>query len=182
MPVATRIVAARKAGISTALLAAFVATLCLKGGPTRADMAEEIIATSGVRAGLVVWVQRGDVEPTLTLARKTQALIHVLAIDAERVPALRQRLAKEGLAGRVTVEAWKGGLLPLVDESVNLVVVEPPASVSDAEARRVLRPGGVLLVGSEGQQRKTVKPWPADIDQWTHFLHDPSGNAVASDR
>ena len=29
---------------------------------------------------------------------------------------------------------------------------------------------------------KTVKPWPTEIDQWTHYLHDPSNNAVAHDR
>ncbi|MEA3366864.1 MAG: PQQ-binding-like beta-propeller repeat protein, partial [Planctomycetota bacterium] len=28
---------------------------------------------------------------------------------------------------------------------------------------------------------KTVKPWPADIDEWTHWLHGPDGNAVARD-
>jgi len=28
---------------------------------------------------------------------------------------------------------------------------------------------------------KYVKPWPADIDQWTHFLYDASGNAVSKD-
>ena len=29
--------------------------------------------------------------------------------------------------------------------------------------------------------RKTVKPWPAEIDQWTHYLHGPDNNAVAHD-
>jgi hypothetical protein len=27
-----------------------------------------------------------------------------------------------------------------------------------------------------------VKPWPEEIDQWIHFLHDASGNPVAQDR
>ncbi len=26
-----------------------------------------------------------------------------------------------------------------------------------------------------------VKPWPKEMDQWTHYLHDPSNNAVAHD-
>ena len=29
---------------------------------------------------------------------------------------------------------------------------------------------------------KAVKPWPADIDEWTHYLHGADGNAVAQDR
>ncbi|NOZ24409.1 MAG: PQQ-binding-like beta-propeller repeat protein [Planctomycetes bacterium] len=28
---------------------------------------------------------------------------------------------------------------------------------------------------------KATKPWPKDIDQWTHYLHGPDGNAVAQD-
>ncbi|NQT87942.1 PQQ-binding-like beta-propeller repeat protein, partial [bacterium] len=46
-----------------------------------------------------------------------------------------------------------------------------------AEVMRVLAPRGVALIGG----KKTVKPWPDDIDEWTHFLHDASGNAVAKD-
>jgi len=29
---------------------------------------------------------------------------------------------------------------------------------------------------------KATKPWPAEIDQWTHYLHGPDGNPVADDR
>jgi outer membrane protein assembly factor BamB len=29
---------------------------------------------------------------------------------------------------------------------------------------------------------RTVKPWPPEIDQWTHYLHNASNNAVARDR
>ena len=28
---------------------------------------------------------------------------------------------------------------------------------------------------------KTVKPWPDEIDEWTHFFHDAAGNPVAHD-
>jgi outer membrane protein assembly factor BamB len=41
----------------------------------------------------------------------------------------------------------------------------------------VLVPHGVALVGGE----KLVKPRPQEIDDWTHYLHDPSNNAVAHD-
>ncbi|HUV66585.1 MAG TPA: PQQ-binding-like beta-propeller repeat protein [Sedimentisphaerales bacterium] len=29
---------------------------------------------------------------------------------------------------------------------------------------------------------RVVKPWPKDIDEWTHYLHGADGNAVAQDR
>ena len=29
---------------------------------------------------------------------------------------------------------------------------------------------------------KAVKPWPKEIDEWTHYLHDADGNPVAEDR
>ena len=34
------------------------------------------------------------------------------------------------------------------------------------------------MVGEE----KIVKAWPAEIDDWGHFLHGPDNNAVAQDR
>jgi hypothetical protein len=45
-----------------------------------------------------------------------------------------------------------------------------------------LAPLGVAYAKAEGAWTKTVKPWPEGIDEWTHYLHDASGNAVAHDR
>ena len=33
---------------------------------------------------------------------------------------------------------------------------------------------GVALIGGE----KIVKPWPEEIDEWTHFLHEAGVNIV----
>jgi hypothetical protein len=46
---------------------------------------------------------------------------------------------------------------------------------------RVMAPRGVVLVKKGGRWRKRTKPWPDDIDEWTHFLHGPDNNAVAED-
>jgi outer membrane protein assembly factor BamB len=65
---------------------------------------------------------------------------------------------------------------------VNLVVVDGAASVPDeAEIQRVLAPRGVALIRSGDGWKQIVKPWPQDIDEWTHYLYDPSNNAVAKD-
>jgi outer membrane protein assembly factor BamB len=58
--------------------------------------------------------------------------------------------------------------------------------VSREEIMRVLAPGGVFCSavrpsGTAGL-RIVRKPWPEEIDQWTHFLHSAAGNAVAADQ
>ncbi|UCE47170.1 MAG: PQQ-binding-like beta-propeller repeat protein, partial [Phycisphaerales bacterium] len=50
-----------------------------------------------------------------------------------------------------------------------------------SEIQRVMAPRGVVLVNKGGRWRKRTKPWPDDIDEWTHFLHGPDNNAVAED-
>lgn len=40
----------------------------------------------------------------------------------------------------------------------------------------------VSIVETEGTWVRMRKPWPEDIDQWTHYLHGPDGNPVARDR
>ncbi len=38
------------------------------------------------------------------------------------------------------------------------------------------------MVEAGGRWLRLKKPWPADIDQWTHYLHGADGNPVARDR
>ena len=45
----------------------------------------------------------------------------------------------------------------------------------------MLAPLGVAYLEQSGQWVTMVKPYPADIDEWTHFLRDASNNAVAND-
>ena len=75
----------------------------------------------------------------------------------------------------------QGDRLPYLDNLVNLLVVSDNSGVPEEEMLRVLAPRGVLMREENGQWRKTVKPWPDGIDEWTHFLHDSGGNAVAED-
>jgi outer membrane protein assembly factor BamB len=49
------------------------------------------------------------------------------------------------------------------------------------EVMRVLCPNGVAYVKENGRWTKTIKPRPKEIDEWTHFLHEASNNAVAQD-
>ena len=79
--------------------------------------------------------------------------------------------------GSVSVDTFDGRRLPYVDNLVNLLVADELGDVSMDEVMRVLAPLGVAYVDGE----KIVKPWPDEIDEWTHYLHGPDNNAVAQD-
>ncbi len=162
---------------------AAVATLLLAGGlcPAAADDARELIGASGVRGGLIVHVGCGDGELTAALRVGEAFGVHGLDRDPRNVAASRERLRKAGLYGPVAVALWRGEALPYITNLVNLLVVDAGADVPEAEALRVLAPGGVAMVRRGRGWRRIVKPRPGAIDEWTHYLHDPSNNAVADD-
>jgi len=83
------------------------------------------------------------------------------------------------------------------------VLIEEDRKVPLAEAVRVLRPAGVFLAQGGGalgsalkkaglEDVQTVraggdwtlarKPWPAEMDDWSHSRHGPDGNAVSADK
>jgi outer membrane protein assembly factor BamB len=142
------------------------------------ESAAQIIETAGIQGGLVVHVGCGDGEFTAALHLNDRYLVHGLDTDAENVAAARKRLSSLGLSGPVSADRFDGQSLPYADNLVNLLVADDLGSVPMEEVIRVLAPRGVAMIGG----RKVVKPWPAEIDEWTHFLHDASGNAVARDR
>jgi len=71
--------------------------------------------------------------------------------------------------------------LPYADNLINLVVSEDLGRVSMDEVMRVLCPNGVAYIKADNMWTKTVKPRANQIHEWTHYLHDTSGNAVAHD-
>ena len=72
--------------------------------------------------------------------------------------------------------------MPYIDNLVNLVVAEDLGKISMDEVMRVLAPNGVAYIQQEdGQWSMKTKPWPEKIDEWTHYLHDATGNPVAND-
>ncbi len=148
---------------------------------TADDEAADILTATGVKGGLVVHVGCGDGKLTASLRASDRYLVDGLDTDAGNVEAARRHVQSLGLYGKVSVERFDGRRLPYVDNLVNLLVAEDLGDVSMDEATRVLAPGGVAYVRHSGKWTKTVKPWPETIDEWTHFLHDASNNAVSTD-
>jgi outer membrane protein assembly factor BamB len=131
---------------------------------------------------LIVHIGCGNGEVTAALGANDSCVVHGLSREAQHIESARRYISSLGLYGSVSVELLSGGRLPYSDNLVNLIVTEGPPGVSEEEIWRVLAPNGVLLETHGDGWKKTVKPWPDDIDEWTHWLHDASGNAVAKDR
>ncbi len=144
----------------------------------RAETAKELVDASGVTGGLVVHVGCGDAKLTAGLRAGSSYLVHGLDTDAARVAKAREVVRTLGVYGPVSIDRWAGGRLPYVDNTVNLLVVtDPKVVVSRDEVLRVLVPNGAAVING----KRLVKPWPAEIDDWTHWLYGPGNNAVSRD-
>ena len=146
-----------------------------------AESARQILDTAAVPGGLVVHLGCGDGTLTAALRAGDAYVVHGLDADAANVAKAREHIAAQGLAGKVAVDRLTGARLPYVDNLVNLLVADDLSGVPMTEVTRVLAPGGVACVKSGGSYTRTVKPKPAGIDEWTHYLHGPDNNAVAHD-
>jgi len=145
------------------------------------DAAEEIIALAGISGGLVVHVGCGDGNVTAELQTSEGCLVQGLDRSAANVAKAREQIRAAGKYGTVSVKLWDGAKLPYIDNLVNLLVVEDQGVLADAEILRVLAPNGVALVKGQGAWTRTVKPRPEEMDDWTHYLYDATGNPVSKD-
>ena len=162
--------------------------------------ADALLKAAGVSGGLVVHLGCGDGSLTAALRANPRIQVHGLDADPRNVAAARTRIRDAGLAGVVWVDRLEGGRLPHAGNLVNLVVASGKGQVSSEEIARVLAPRGKALIpaGSSldtghltldtrspaglGGWTLLTKPVPQEIDEWTHWLHGPDGNAVANDR
>jgi len=140
-----------------------------------------ILDATGVQGGLVVHLGCGDGKMTAALHGSDRYVVHGLDEDAANVEKARAYIHSKGLSGPVSVAVLDGARLPYADGLVQLVVSDDLGDVSMEEIMRVLCPGGVAYVKEGDRFRKTIKPKPDEIDEWTHALHGPDNNAVAQD-
>ena len=156
---------------------ALAVALLFVSPPVLAGETQDILAATGSKGGLVVHLGCGDGKLTAALRANESFIVHGLDANAKNVAIARQNIQALGVYGKVTVEQWSNARLPYADNLVNLLVAENLGGIPMDEVMRVLAPNGVALIGG----KKMVKPWPKEIDEWTHFLHGPDNNAVAHD-
>ena len=150
-----------------------------------AALARQILEATNIQGGLIVHIGCGGGKLTAALRAGESYLVHGLDTDTGRVTAARRYLNSLAVYGGVSVDRFDGRRLPYADSLVNLVVADDLGGVAIEEVMRVLAPGGTAYVRQgvqqEGVWNKTIKSWPAEIDQWTHWLHDAGNNPVAHD-
>jgi len=162
----------------------------------------EIPKRAGNPAGLTVLVgcDADQIREELVRSR----FVHGLVLESKDVSPLRTKCLDMGIADRCLVDMLDGGRLPHADNLVNRLVVAEGVRVTLSEIERVLAPYGKLIIRHRGkaaeeyaaaklkamglagiavdqQATRAVKPLPADMDEWTHYLHGADGNPVAQD-
>ena len=174
----------RRAGCSALALALVLGAVTGQASAASGDteaLAQKVLLATGVKGGLIVHLGCGDGKLTAALRASDRYLVHGLDADSENVAKARALIHSKGVYGPVSVEQFDGKSLPYADDLANVVVSENVGQVSMDEILRVLCPGGVARIKTGGKWTTQRKPWPTTIDQWTHFLHDASNNAVARD-
>jgi len=159
---------------------AYLAPVLVRGADVRREAAE-ILKTTGVQGGLVVHLNCGDGTLAAAIGAHERLVVHGLAEKPESVAAARAHIKSLGLYGKVSVAKFAGSGLPYIDNLVNLLICQKQGGVAIDEIMRVLVPNGVAYIERDGKWEKIVKPRPPEIDEWTHYMHDPSNNAVAHD-
>jgi outer membrane protein assembly factor BamB len=157
--------------------------------------AADLVDAVGVKGGFVVSVGCEDGKLLASLGSNEGFVVQGLSDDPKVVAAARQQVKSAQVYGKVSVGLFNGQELPYVEDLVNLLVIADAGELSAREIKRVLAPGGMALI-KEGQNvsgLKTApvdtldgwkafkKPWPEEIDEWTHFLHDAQGTSVSKD-
>lgn len=162
-------------------LTPFVMPVCAQDTDEANLLAERILKATNVRGGFIVHVGCDDGRLTGALRVNQSYMVHGLATSESDVRRARAYLQNKGLYGPVSVDLWDGVHLPYVDNLVNLLVSTDDDPPEAAEVTRVLAPGGVAFIRRGGVWRKTIKPRPDNIDEWTHYFRDATGNPVARD-
>jgi len=143
-----------------------------------AENAHSILKDTGFKGGLIVVIGCDDPDLITGLHANDTFLVHAIDTDPAEVENARKHIRAKGLYGRVSAAAWNGRTLPYCDNLVNLLIDESGGGqVAGEEITRVLAPGGMSII----QGKSSTKPFPQQIDEWTHYLHDAGNNAVAKD-
>jgi len=146
-----------------------------------------------------------DTSTALSISSRERFVVHALFLDENATQQARKKIRERGLYGRVSCNTFTGKSLPYGGNIVNLLFVDnfkdlKKQGLTLKEINRVMSPLGKLTVITDQDLEKelkaagfdkiektdkltrAIKPWPSNIDQWTHFCHGPDSNPVAHDK
>lgn len=141
-------------------------------------LARRILGETGFTGGIIVVLDYDDARLAVALRVNDATVVQVLESDEVLAGSAIAHISLHGVHGPVSADLRADPVrLPYADNLVNLVVAARDSPVPMDEILRVLAPGGCAWVDG----KKTDKPRPPDIGEWTHFLGDAGNNAVAAD-
>jgi outer membrane protein assembly factor BamB len=157
--------------------------------------ASRIVQSTGVPGGICSVVGRTDANLALALAKQGSFQVHCLVPEPEDLDRIRRDIRSHGSYGTVSATSLDPARLPYTDNLVNIVAPLGWAYLGDSsssggsrvwvdELSAQLRAAGIeqlSVVDAGGTWVRFQKPWPAEIDEWTHYLHGADGNPVAQD-
>ena len=162
---------------------------------------EDFETVAHSHGGLVVQLGAGDTDTAIHLSKTGRYLVHLIDSDENAVASARETLQSKARYGLVWAETLeKTSRLPYSENVVNFVRVTKPGQISLKAIFRVLTPlGKVVFCDASASSLEKLeaagfesvtesngalvagKPWPAEMDDWSHPRHDANGNAVSSD-
>jgi outer membrane protein assembly factor BamB len=164
--------------------------------------AEEPVTVADLHGGLVVQIGAADADLAIRLSETGRYLIHLLDSNPSVITKARKSLRTKGIYGLAFAETLTDPIhLPYTENLVNAVILQALGKVPLSEAFRTLAPRGTLVV-SPGAKLKPAKleaagfvtikrrgdgsllarkPWPENMDSWSHPRHAANGNAVSLD-
>ena len=157
----------------------FVCLLVLLSLNLFAQTPIELLNKSGVTGGLIVHLGCGDGSETVKLGIGPQYCVQ--GLDTRDPAAARKTILAKDKYGKVSISQLREKRLPYADNLINLLIIEKQGLVSQDEIMRVLCPLGRIYLKKGGEWKEFTKPWPADMDQWSHYLRGADNNAVSSD-
>jgi outer membrane protein assembly factor BamB len=197
--------------ILASVLTFLAATMAFGSEASAQKVAAGIVQMPGVRAGLCIVLGEADGDLAVALGKTGKWTVQCLDTDADRVADARKAVAKVGLYGPVSIDSVPFAVLPLNEDTANVIVVADlkatvKAGLTLKEICRVLAPYGTAFLGNAGtpedlRQDLTAagaekaepiqiagKPWlrltkslPKDMDDWPQFRHDGSLSAMSHD-
>jgi len=157
------------------LLLSLAVSLC---AATPDETASKILGQSSAPGGICAVVGANDASLAVAIAKQGAFVVHALCPDQASCASARKAIRAHGMYGPVSAAVLTEKTLPYADNLINILVAAGP--VPQEETARVLAPLGAAF--DANGKPLFQKPWPKDIDEWTHYLHGPDGNAVARDR
>ncbi len=149
------------------------------------DSAEagKILDQIRVNKGICVLLSPHPNGLAVALARQSELTVYVQLPTEKAAQQTRWELDGTGLLGtRIYVEEGPWSRIHLADNLADALVVTDAGAKTLPEDRnelaRVVRPLGTLLIGQE----KIVKPYPKEVDDWTHPFKGPDNNPQSYDQ